>query len=135
MRCTLQPSVRPSSRRCSSLNRNFPVSSQMQDCCTALRQEQARRYAVLCCAVLRCAVLCCAVLCYAVLTCIQTAHQQTFHKKNRASRHGTCPPFVVLITENWHANQAYVVLAWSWFLIIQMHFYRKSCLTVLVRCL
>ena len=91
--------------------------------------------AVLCCAALCCAVLCCAVLCYAVLTCIQTAHQQTFHKKNRASRHSTCPPFVVLITENWHANQAYVVLAWSWFLIIQMHFYRKSCLTVLVRCL
>ncbi len=117
MRCTLHPSVRPSSRRCSSLNRNFLVSSQMQDCCTALRQGQAHRCAVLCCA-----VLCCAVLCCAVLTCIQTANKQTFHKENRASRHGSCSPFVALITENWHADQASVVLAWTGAVLHAAHF-------------
>ncbi len=152
MRCTLHPSVRPSSRRCSSLNRNFLVSSQMQDCCTALRQGQAHRCAVLrcavlCCAVLRCAalrcaalrcaVLCCAVLrcavlrcavlrcavlCCAVLCCIQTANKQTFHNQNRASRHGSCSPFVALITENWHADQASVVLAWTGVVLHAAHF-------------
>ncbi len=69
--------------------------------------------AVLCCAVLCCAVLCCAVLCCAVLTCTQTANKKKFHKENRASRHGSCPPFMILITEKWHANQAHVMLAWS----------------------
>jgi hypothetical protein len=78
-----------------------------------LHGVETRTSSPVCCAVLCCAVLCCAVLCCAVLTCTQTANKKKFHKENRASRHGSCPPFMILITEKWHANQAHVMLAWS----------------------
>jgi len=95
-------------------------------CCAALRCAALRCAALCCgvlrCAVLRCAVLRCAVLCCAVLCCIQTANKQTFHNQNRASRHGSCSPFVALITENWHADQASVVLAWTGVVLHAAHF-------------
>ena len=93
-----------------------------------------------CCAVLHCAVLCCAALCCAVLFCSQAQfrpNKQTFHNQNRASRHGSCPPFVVLITETRHAKPSLCCAGMELIpccsdALLQ---YRKSCRTVLMRCL